>query len=108
MLSHENAIAQSYQLRAVAPFGRKKFLAQLPLFHSKNRLTFIELRSESRLNEFLVTSQRPCALLKLACLQQRRVHYAPEVFNGGLLEGCCRVSDRGPHARPTSSNPTGS
>lgn len=36
MLSHRNVIAQCLQLKAVAGADKKRFLASLPLFHSKD------------------------------------------------------------------------
>jgi long-subunit acyl-CoA synthetase (AMP-forming) len=36
MLSHKNMIAQCQQLKDVAGSDKKRFLAGLPLFHSKN------------------------------------------------------------------------
>lgn len=35
MLSHQNAIAQCHQLQKMTGPGQKKYLAQIPLFHSK-------------------------------------------------------------------------
>ncbi|CAK7199384.1 hypothetical protein SEUCBS139899_002063 [Sporothrix eucalyptigena] len=41
MLSHQNAIAQCLQLGAFSPPGRKKFLAQSPLFHISGLVRFL-------------------------------------------------------------------
>lgn len=38
MLSHHNAIAQCLQVQACSQPGKRRFLAQSPLFHSKSRL----------------------------------------------------------------------
>jgi hypothetical protein len=63
MLSHKNVIAQCHQLKGMAGPDRKRYLACLPLFHSKRaHATY----NHSCDNTDLTNSQWTCALPQLA------------------------------------------